>query len=116
MAAKLDPNMRALKRLVIVLGVLLVAGLVALVAAVVYRLDHRAVATAANPLGGAVFRVALPPGAKIVGTDIANNRLVARIELAGGGERLLLFDLASGASVATIEIAPESASAASPTR
>lgn len=108
--------MQALKRLVIVLGVLLVAGAVALAAAIVYRLDHRAAATAANPPVSAVYRVALPPGAKIIGTDIANNRLVERIELAGGGERLLLFDLASGAPVATIEIAPESTPSASPPR
>jgi len=94
--------MRALKLLVIFLGLLLVVGVAALAVGVVYRMQrlptHQPAALAS--------RIELPPGAKLGTTEVANGRLVVRIDLPGGGGEILLFDLASGARLGTIEIAP----------
>jgi hypothetical protein len=104
MAAKVNRNMRALKLLVIGLGVLLVAGVAVLVVAVVLRLNHGAAAPAT---GGGPAVLTLPPGAKIVSTEASGGRLVARIDLPGGGVELIIFDLANGARIATIDLAPQ---------
>lgn len=95
--------MRALKLLVIALGVLLAVGVAGLAAAVIWRVNH---APAPPPSGPAAARIALPPGAKVVGTDVAAGRIVVRSDLPGGGTRLDVFDLATGAKLSTIELAP----------
>jgi hypothetical protein len=105
MAAKVNRNMRALKLLVIVLGVLLAAGVAALAVAVVMRLNHAA--PPAPVAGGGSAVIALPPGSKIVSTEASGGRLIARIELPGGGVELIIFDLANGARIATIDLAPQ---------
>ncbi|MGH6976233.1 MAG: DUF6476 family protein [Stellaceae bacterium] len=109
MAAKLALKMRALKLLVIILGVLLLAGIVTLATAVVWRIDHGHPATAPKPMTApAAQRVVLPAGAKIVAIDVAAGRLVARVDMAGGGVHIFVFDLATGAEIATIELVPTS--------
>lgn len=107
MAAKLAPKMRVLKLLVIGLGVLLLAGIGVLAAAVTWRINHKhlAVSSTAAPI---VQRIVLPAGAKIVGTDVAAGRLVARVDLASGGVRVFVFDLTTGSEITTIELAPAS--------
>lgn len=99
--------MRALKLLVIGLGVLLLAGIGALAAAVMWRINHgrMVVSTKSVP---AVQRIALPAGAQVVATDVAGDRLVARVNLSNGGVRVFVFDLANGNEITTIELAPES--------
>ena len=100
--------MRALKLLVIVLGVLLAAGVAALAVALVLRLNHGANHDALAPVsGGGSAVMTLPPGAKIVSTETSGGRLVARIDLPGGGVELIIFDLANGARIATIDLAPQ---------
>jgi len=99
--------MRALKLLVIVLGVLLLLGIGALAAAVVWRVDHgRALSSRPVPTVAAQ-RIILPAGAKVIATDVNAGRLVARIELAGGSVRVLVFDLATGNEIATIDLVPQ---------
>jgi len=104
MAAKVNRNMRALKLLVIVLGVLLVVGVAALAVAVMMRLNH---AAPAPETGGGSAVITLPPGAKIVSTEASGGRLIARIELPEGGVELIIFDLTNGARIATIDLAPQ---------
>lgn len=100
--------MRALKLLVIALGVLLLAGVGVLAAAVVWRIDHGHPATASKPTAApAAHRIVLPAGAKVVATDVDAGRLVARVDMAGG-VRVFVFDLATGAEIATIELVPTS--------
>jgi len=105
MVVKLTPKMRALKLLVIILGVLLLLGIGALAAAVVWRIDHGRPASS-RPTSPAVAaqRIVLPAGAKVVATDVEAGRLVARVELPGGGVRVLVFDLATGGEVATVDL------------
>lgn len=104
MVAKLAPNMRALKLLVIVLGVLLLLGIGVLAATVVWRIEHGRPASAKSAPTVTAQRVILPAGAKVVATDVDAGRLVARIELPGGGVRVVVFDLATGGEVATIDL------------
>lgn len=108
--------MRALKVLVIVMGVLLVAGIVALGFAVQYRLNHPrpapagspAAAPAIGPVGTpSAMTLDLPPGARVVGAEASGDRLVVRVELASGGEELIIVNLATGAPVATVTLRPQ---------
>jgi hypothetical protein len=99
--------MRSLKLLVVVMGVLLVGGTVALVAAVVMRGRSGAVAALARPPAATV--VALPAGARVVATEMSGDRLLVRLALAQGGEQLVIFNLATGARITTIELRPADA-------
>lgn len=93
--------MRALKLLVIALGVLLAVGVAGLAMTVIWRVNH-----APAPPAPAASHITLPPGAKVVGTEVAAGRIVVRSDLPDGGTRLDIFDLATGAKVSTIELAP----------
>jgi hypothetical protein len=109
--------MRALKVLVIVMGVVLVAGIVALGFAVQYRVNHPRPAPAGSsvatgpvigPAGGPnAITLDLPQGAKVVGAEASGDRLVVRVELAGGGQELIIVNLATGTPVATVTLRPQ---------
>jgi hypothetical protein len=110
--------MRALKILVVVMGMLLVGGTAALVFAIIIRANHRAAApsaTATTPAGrGFGEAIDLPPGASVLGVEGVGERLVIRLGLAQGGEALLLVDPRTGAKLGTIELRPTEAGAAKP--
>jgi uncharacterized protein DUF6476 len=93
--------MRALKLLVVAMGVLLVAGTAALVMAVVERVNHRP--TSASPTPPRAARIELPPGAHVIATQATGERLVVRVGLPEGSEELLIFDL-NGRRIATIAL------------
>jgi len=101
--------MRALKILVVVLGVLLLAGVVGLGLAIVNRLNHShpapapATARAMAP-GGAPRFVTLPAGAKILGAQSDGDRVMIRVGLADGSERLMLLDWKTGAVLSTLNL------------
>jgi hypothetical protein len=101
--------MRALKVLVVVMGVLLVGGTAALIAAVIDRASHRRTEPAAAAPAGHGFDRAvidLPAGARILGSEAVGDRIMVRIGLAEGGEALILIDPKSGARLGTIELRP----------
>ena len=116
--------MRSLKVLVIVMGVLLVAGIVALGFAVHYRMNHPRPASAGSPaklrasgapdIGSAgaprALTLDLPQGARVVGAEASGDRLVVRVELAGGSQELIIVNLATGAPVATVTLRPQAIS------
>jgi hypothetical protein len=93
--------MRALKILVIVMGVPLVGGSVALVAAIVGRLGR---APAAPPAAEAPLHASLPAGSHIVSTELNGDRVLVRVALADGGEELVLYNARTGAQVAVIDL------------
>jgi hypothetical protein len=111
--------MRALKVLVIVMGVLLVAGIIALGFAVQYRINHPRPGAAGSPAaaGPAIgpasavnaMTLDLPQGAKVAGAEASGERLVVRVELATGGEELIIVNLATGVPMATITLRPKAA-------
>ena len=112
--------MRSLKILVVFMGVLLVAGTAALVAAVIYRVNHRAAAPQQAALPAPAGRgfdravIDLPEGAKVLSVDGSGERLVIRVALAGGGEALILVDPRTGARLGTIELRPGAGSGGKP--
>jgi hypothetical protein len=107
--------MRGLKVLVIVMGVLLVVGIIALGFAVHYRMDHprpapASVVPAIGPAGAPnATTLDLPQGAKVVGAEASGDRLAVRVELATGGEEVIIVNLVTGAPVATVTLRPQPA-------
>ena len=90
--------MAALKVLVGVMGVLIVAGL----AAVAYGVATRLGGAAGGGYGDA--KLTLPPGGKVLDMAAAGDRLVLRIALPDASQRLLVVDLAHGRQVGALEL------------
>lgn len=101
--------MRSLKLLVVVMGVMLVTGTIALVAAVMLRGRSGALDSGARAV--AATEVVLPAGARVVTTEMAGDRLLVRLTLPQGGEQLLVFNLSTGAHIATIALQSAGAAA-----
>ena len=110
--------MRALKALVIVMGVLILAGMGLVAYAIVKRVaapervaqpaaPSALPASAAPPHPFGPVEISLPSGARIARTRTSGERLIVELELAGGGERLLVIDLATGGLVGTIDLKPQ---------
>lgn len=95
-------NLRFLKVLVAVMGVILVAGVVVLAVAIAGRLAaHR------PPPPGAAFTappITLPHGASIERVSTGPDRIVLEILLADGSAELVEIDLATGRLVGTIPL------------
>lgn len=114
--------MRALKALVIVMGVLIIAG----IALVGYTIVKRAVSPAAPakpavsiaippapPIAGSAanapygpVEIPVPPDARILRTHAEGGRLLVELDLAGGGERVLVIELSTGALIGSIDLKP----------
>jgi len=84
---------RGLKILVVVMGVLIVVGTVALVVALVQRMNGAASGITGGSLRGVSTELALqqPPGTRIGGIAAAEGRLAIWVERPDGG-RILLID------------------------
>ena len=84
--------MRALKAMVIGMGVLIIVGVIVLIFAIVQK--------SGTGFGGkqtpVVSRVALPAGSEIVETRVGDKRIVLRLRLANGAGRLIILDSATG--------------------
>jgi hypothetical protein len=103
--------MRALKILVVLMGVMLVGGVVVLVGVILSRLGGKPspappVAGLASP-GFGTSIIDIPAGAVVSGTFAVGKRLVLQIALEDGTQRLLVLDPGSGALLGTIELRPE---------
>ena len=97
-------NLRLLKTLVAVMGVLLVAGVVVLAVAVATRLSHHA------PPPASAFTappIALPRGAKIEAMSTGPDRIVLDIALADGTRQLLVIDIPTGKLLGTIPLSQQ---------
>jgi hypothetical protein len=86
-------NVRGLKLLVGVMGVMLVAGVVALVVAIGARLAHRA---PVPPQAFTAPPITLPHGATIERMSTTPERIVLDVALADGSVELVVVDLATG--------------------
>jgi hypothetical protein len=80
--------MRALKILVVVMGVLIVIGIAVLVAAMVQRVGGGTAVTASATL-------AEPAGTHIASTSLAGDRLALQLQ-GGGPDRVVIVDLRNG--------------------
>ncbi len=91
--------MRALRVLVIVMGVMIVAGVAVLAATIVGRVTRLLPAPAV-----AAPAIDLPPGARIETMAAGSDRLVLALALADGSGELLILDLATGRKLMTIPL------------
>ena len=97
--------MRALKILVVVMGVLIVIGFAALIAGIAGKMSRdRPAASAERPF--AAGAIDIPVGARIETMTASSNRLIVDLALPDGGRQLLVVDLATGARLGTIALRP----------
>ncbi len=100
--------MRALKILVVVMGILLIVGVAVVIGTIFYRAGHPSVAggvdVARVPHSFGKATVTLPAGAKLVEMQAGGARIVLRLERADGGQLLLLLDADTGTTLGTIEL------------
>jgi hypothetical protein len=103
--APLDPAAerlrRKLVRLLIVSGGIMMLGLIAVFAAIVYKVGGAESPSADAPGAGTPIEasVPVPEGARVVAADLDGERALLTVEHADGTMSLLLVDLASGAVV-----------------
>ena len=94
-------NVRFLKILVTVMGVMLVAGVVALAVTIAERLGHHptppAAAFTAPP-------ITLPHGASIEKMSVGTDRIVLEVLLADRSAELVVIDLATGHLLGTFPL------------
>jgi hypothetical protein len=95
--------LRALKILVVVMGVMLIAGFIALFVAVGARVAHR------RPEPSAAHSIAqnvidIPRGARVEAMAAAPDRLVLDLVLPNGDRQIISIDTTTGARIGTIEL------------
>lgn len=101
--------MKAIKGLVIFMGVLLIAGLVLLGYGLFNQAGKMGAKKAVSASTGTGFgrvEVALPAGAKVDHVIEADGKLVLRV-IGGGAERFVVLDPASGDVSGTFVLVPE---------
>jgi hypothetical protein len=98
-----------LKVLVIVMGLLIVAGFVVIASEIARRMSN-ANTSNANPsrAPSAAFneRIALPSGARVVSMTATGDRLVVHVETTGGAAAAYILDPRNGALLGTVEFPP----------
>lgn len=101
------PN--ALKVLVIVMGLLIVAGFVVIAVELVRRMSSPD--GSRSPAASAPFtqRIALPSGAQIVSMAPSGDRLIVHVRAADGQSTAYIIDPRSGALLGTVEFPPGAA-------
>jgi hypothetical protein len=97
--------MRALKILVVVMGVMLVVGLASLIAVVAGRVS-RGGSSPTTPARAFARVIEIPHGARIEAMTAGLDRLVIGFVLPEGARRLLIIDMATGSALGTIELQP----------
>jgi hypothetical protein len=108
-AAEADTrNMKPLVALVIIMGVLIVAGIVVIVVTIVSRMggDRTANSPVATATQFATVDLPVPAGCQVMETTTAADRLVLRL---GTGERcnqVLIVDMATGRLLGTVRLVP----------
>jgi len=106
--------MRALKVLVIVMGVLLIAGFAVVVVTIMGRMSQKAapaapIAASAHPVPFGNTTLTLPPDALVMEVQGAGDRIFLRLDLRDGTEMLLVLDAATGTELGRIKLDHEKA-------
>lgn len=101
--------MRAVKALVVVMGVMIVVGFGALIVIIIGRLGNRTPSLTASPPPAvgqpyAAPAIDLPPGARIETMAAGPDRIILDLILAGGDRQLLVIELATGKKLGTIPL------------
>lgn len=81
-------------------------GLIAVFAAIVYRIgdEPEAPAPAAQGPAGAPVSVPIPAGARVVFTGLDGDRVLVRLALPDGSTRLIVLDARSGAVQSQVDL------------
>ena len=95
--------MRALKVLVIVMGVVIIAGFAVLIVVIAGRVSPSRPA-AMSPQPFAAAPIELPAGARIEAMAMGSDRLVLEILLPDGNRRLMIIDPATGRLLGAIPL------------
>lgn len=97
-----------LKVLVIVMGLLIVAGFVVIAAEIARRMStpNAARPPASGSASGFSERIALPSGARVVSVNAVGDRLVVHVEIQGGPSAAYIVDPRNGALLGTIDFPP----------
>ncbi|HEY6979745.1 DUF6476 family protein [Reyranella sp.] len=97
-----------LKVLVVVMGLLIVAGFIVIAAEIARRMST---SNASHSPVGAAFaqRIALPSGAQVLSMNAAGDRLVVHVEDADGLSTAYVVDPRTGALLGTIAFPPGTA-------
>ncbi len=93
-----------LKVVVIVMGLLIVAGFIVIAAEIARRMSSSSLAGA--PAAAFNARIALPSGAHVVSMTSAGDRVVVHVELPGGPAAAYIVDPRNGALLGTVEFPP----------
>ncbi|MCX5496522.1 DUF6476 family protein [Kaistia dalseonensis] len=106
--APLDPAVerirQRLKRLILVSSATLLIGLVAVLAAVIYRVGHGGDKPALQPMAAEmVIPGAIPAGARVISSALDGTLLAVTVDM-GGSTRILVVDLTSGKIVRRIAL------------
>ena len=99
--------MRALKVLVAVMGVLLVAGFAVVVVTIVNRASRSPGAETAKLASFGTKTVTLPADSLVLEVHGAGDRIVLRLELKDGSEMLLVLNAATGTELGRINLQHE---------
>lgn len=97
-----------LKVLVIVMGLLIVAGFVVVAAEIARRMStpNAARPPASGGANGFSERIALPSGARVVSMSAIGDRLIVHVETQGGPTAAYVIDPRNGALLGTIDFPP----------
>ena len=98
-----------LKVLVIVMGLLIVAGFVVIAAEIARRMSNANTSNAnpgRAPSNAFSERIALPSGARVVSMTAAGDRLVVHVETTGGASAAYVVDPRNGTLLGTVEFPP----------
>lgn len=97
--------LRALKILVVVMGIMLVVGFGALIIVIAGRVSHRA-ASPSSARSAVGTMIEIPRGARIEAMTTAPDRLILDLVLPDGNRQIVIIDLATGARIGSIELHP----------
>lgn len=110
-------SLRALKFLVIAMGAVIVIGTAVLVITIIQRVGAKltddgpasqvgqaAAPESTAPKGFGSRTLDVPRGSRIVNMVAEGNRLIVRLDVAGGGRQILILDTMTGARLGTFEV------------
>ena len=101
------PSEKTLKRIVIILGVLLVAGFAVVVTTIIYRAANLATGNESTPESAATISLNIPDGAKIIGGSKSGDLLTLHFETPAGDEKVVVLDMKTGGVVSELDIGHE---------
>ncbi|WP_198598203.1 hypothetical protein [Mangrovicella endophytica] len=104
----LDPATERLRRkmvrlLAVSIGVML-AGVMAVLAAVVYKATERSDDTVLPLVAGATATIQLPAGTRVLDSDLDGSRILLRVAAGSGAERLIVADVTSGSILSEVTL------------